>query len=382
MGKNGGRIEMKQNIFGQSKNELLQIIEGMRAKPLVEHCHLYLRHPGKTIGEAAAEEARDYSREAKDRPGLMLLSVVLSIHNDYTRKVEPVLNKLRKQDFKSFHDLENLVSDEEAFQDVCGGYDDKRRILGEILPAIDRLKEKRGIDDDYAVMNTWAKNADLRARKYDDIGRISGIGPAAFQHLRMNFGVNTVKPDQRVKEVLERKFKILIQDDATAVEAVETLSEICGRSAIELDQIFVNYGSGYYRRVPASVLEREYAIAHPSGKATLARGPGPLAESELPALARDIQKVLERADIYLGKHYECFNQDGQGIRYIFEAKDFKTRRKNIVTIWPEKRNPANGDIRIVGIGDYSLQRGFNRADLESDRLKRDLERAYDSTQRY
>jgi hypothetical protein len=75
---------------------------------------------------------------------------------------------------------------------------------------------------------------------------VRGIGPAAFQHLRMNFGVDTTKPDQRVKEVLEREFGFRLFDAAAAVVALEELAERTGYTVIELDQICVNYGSGYY----------------------------------------------------------------------------------------------------------------------------------------
>jgi hypothetical protein len=153
---------------------------------------------------------------------------------------------LRKTPFCSFKDLEALLVDERRFAETCGGYAEKRRILRELMPIIRRVKQEYDIPGDYEAMEEWAKRASLRNLKSDPIGRVRGIGPAALQHLRMNFGADTAKPDQRVKEVLEREFGFRLFDAAAAVAALEELARRTGYTAIELDQICVNYGSGYY----------------------------------------------------------------------------------------------------------------------------------------
>jgi hypothetical protein len=129
------------------------------------------------------------------------------------------------------------------------GHNDKKKfntlqaIINIVLPM---LKGLDSIESDYAVMEKWASNADLAYRKDDPIGSLQNVGIATFQHMRMTFGANTVKPDQRVMEVLEKEFKVkLIETDG--ILAVEEIAKICKLSVLMTDQIFVRYGSGYYR---------------------------------------------------------------------------------------------------------------------------------------
>ena len=63
-----------------------------------------------------------------------------------------------------------------------------------------------------------SENKNIVNIKTDLIGKIPNIAVATFQHLRMSFGIDTVKPDQRVKEILEYEFKI---------KSIHTVSRIC-----------------------------------------------------------------------------------------------------------------------------------------------------------
>lgn len=101
---------------------------------------------------------------------------------------------------------------------------------------------------DYELMNNWAKNANIVTIKTDLIGKIPNIAVATFQHLRMSFGIDTVKPDQRVKEVLEYEFKIPKTNSINYILVIEQIAKISGFKVIEIDQIFVKFGSGYYNK--------------------------------------------------------------------------------------------------------------------------------------
>ena len=57
-----------------------------------------------------------------------------------------------------------------------------------------------------------------------------------------------VKPDQRVKEVLETEFDIEKINDLKGILAVEQIASITKYKVIEIDQIFVKFGSGYYNK--------------------------------------------------------------------------------------------------------------------------------------
>lgn len=65
----------------------------------------------------------------------------------------------------------------------------------------------------------------------------------------MNFGADTVKPDQRVKEVLEREFRLGSLRPESAILAVEKIASMSGISALLVDQIFVKFGSSHYSMV-------------------------------------------------------------------------------------------------------------------------------------
>jgi hypothetical protein len=67
----------------------------------------------------------------------------------------------------------------------------------------------------------------------------------------ITFGVDTVKPDQRVTEVLNREYALKSTNPIECIAAVENIAKIVGLRAIELDQILVNYGSGYYAKSEA-----------------------------------------------------------------------------------------------------------------------------------
>jgi hypothetical protein len=99
---------------------------------------------------------------------------------------------------------------------------------------------------EYEIFNKWANEATINWKEQDIIWSIPRIWIATYQHLRMNFWANTIKPDQRVCEVLEREFWYKKINQVNAIEIVEKISEITGYSALLLDQIMVKYWSSIY----------------------------------------------------------------------------------------------------------------------------------------
>ena len=98
-------------------------------------------------------------------------------------------------------------------------------------------------------MNKWGATADLLNYKTDIIGSLPNVAIATFQHLRMVFGVDTIKPDQRVKEVLDFEFGLSRLSDVNTIKAVEQIAEISNFKVITIDQIFVQYGLSYYNQL-------------------------------------------------------------------------------------------------------------------------------------
>ncbi|SDN31152.1 hypothetical protein SAMN05660299_02499 [Megasphaera paucivorans] len=230
-----------------SEKKIIKIVGKLEVRKLMPGSHLYKRFSGKSIGDAAKVFATHYSDEAREKPALALMAVILSIHRNYTKVVEPRTDKIRKTNFGTFADLRDKTKDINTFSAFCEmRATEKYKIIVRILDVIDQLKERVKETSDFEILHQWAMTGDYKNYKSDSIGGIHGIGLATFQHLRMNFGADTVKPDQRVKEVLKREFELQLSNDIANIEAVEYIAKVTNQSALYMDQVFVNYGSGYY----------------------------------------------------------------------------------------------------------------------------------------
>ncbi len=143
-------------------------------------------------------------------------------------------------------DLSNLRIDDPSFKQIFP-YDRKRKVSIEIAKRLVDLKESTS---DLDVLKKWAKNADPYHHEKDKIGEINGVGLLTFQYLRMNAGIDTVKPDRQV-----RKFLNLLKDKletdkintSSKIEALKSCEWICNNTnlrMIDLDQIAWWYFSG------------------------------------------------------------------------------------------------------------------------------------------
>lgn len=236
-----------------SKDNIKSIIDELGLHKLKPTSHLYPQMGAVTILEASKLHSMDYCDHSKQRPAVSLIEVVLSANRSYVRHVLPNIIRIKNDsDIASFNDLTSLIKRNgvDSFYKFWGHRNaQKFSVLTNVLDAAALLKIKYQVEDDYEVMNMWANDVDVSNYTKDSIGSIKYIAIATFQHLRMTYGCNTVKPDLRVKQVLENEFNLGRLSDIKTIQAVEQMSEITGFSALMLDQIFVNYGSGYYNLV-------------------------------------------------------------------------------------------------------------------------------------
>lgn len=233
------------------KEQIIEIVNRLSMYKLTKYSHGYLDYGDITIKEAVEKSVQNYQNKAKKRPAVSLIDVVLAANREYNKVVEPNINRiLNNTTITTFNDLELFIksNSKEEFYKFWGHKDEKKyNTLSNLLNAVIKLKSKSIFIDDFDVLNNWAINADIYNIKNDPIGKIDNIGLATFQHLRMVFGANTVKPDQRVLEVLKYEFDIVKASQLNGIKAVEQIADITGMSALEIDQIFVKYGSGYYK---------------------------------------------------------------------------------------------------------------------------------------
>lgn len=215
--------------------------------------HLFAQFGPVKIIEASQQHAAGYTKLSRSRPAVRLIEVVLAANRNYNKVVKPNIDRIsRETDLQTFHQLVELIRSKSApeFYEFWGHRDAKKyQVLTEILNRLPELRRRYpAAPDDFHLLNSWAVDVDLAHYKEDIIGEIKFVAIATTQHLRMCFGCNTVKPDQRVKEVLQRVLGYPPMSNTKVVQAVEHLSAITGLSALVVDQIFVNYGSGYFNR--------------------------------------------------------------------------------------------------------------------------------------
>ncbi len=83
----------------------------------------------------------------------------------------------------------------------------------------------------------WANNVDLSNLKNDPIGKLYGVGQGAVENLRMLMGIDVVKPDRHVLNVIKSEFGVSIDCDRFNDFAKEL-----GVSPTYLDKVLYEYG--------------------------------------------------------------------------------------------------------------------------------------------
>jgi hypothetical protein len=194
--------------------------------------------------------------------------------------------------------------------------------------------------------------------KDDIIGRIRGIGIATFQHLRMNFGANTVKPDQRVKEVLNKEFKFYSENDIDYISAVEYIAKITGKSALYIDQVFVNYGSGYYSNNDFTKIasDKYFEKLNLKGEEDIIVTnchAGNIVEQMLEYIKNSIKDL----DVFIEKR-----GDGGYIAVVSKLKHLK-RGKNVFTYWP-----TSSSVAVIILGLLPRKTYYSIQEMEEDKL--------------
>jgi len=219
------------------------------------------------IIDAANQSTKNYTENVVKKPAIGLISVVLAANRNYNKVVEPNLIRIEKDypDLKTFQQLSEIIktkSEKEFFE--FWGHKDKKKYntLVKLLSTIenDLRKSYPNAKNDFELMKSWGNDVDLMNYKKDIIGKIPNIAVATIQHLRMVYGVNTVKPDQRVKEVLDYEFGLSGLSDENVINAIEQIAKIVNKEVITIDQIFVKYGSSYYNRSSNKLTVKQIAI--------------------------------------------------------------------------------------------------------------------------
>lgn len=188
-----------------SIEQLNATVNNIAQSQLTPTSHLFNDYGSVSIIEAAKKHTSNYTKRSKARPALGLIEVVLAANRNYNLHVKPNIERLEQTtNLITLGQLSDILknSTKEEFFKFWGPRDAKKyQILTDILSATTKLRQQYPqVSDDFDLMNSWATYVDIRNYKSDILGQIKNVAIATIQHLRMTFGCDTVKPDQRVKE--------------------------------------------------------------------------------------------------------------------------------------------------------------------------------------
>ena len=239
---------MKELI--KDKKIILATLSRISNEPLKKDSHFYGQFGAKKIIDAVNLWKEDH-KSKEFQPAIIFLRVVLAANRKYNTHVKPNIDRIIKENkgLSSFDSLKKIINSktQEEFYKFWGHRNLKKyNTLINLLEAVELLRKKYKIYDDFKLLNKWASEIDIYNYESDIIGRIKNIAIATIQHLRMDFGIDTVKPDQRVMEVLQREFGFKHVNQINAIKLVEEIANISKIKVRKLDLILVNYGSGYY----------------------------------------------------------------------------------------------------------------------------------------
>lgn len=240
-------------MLEKTPKQIVQIVRELGSKTMRPSSHGYSRYGAIPIIDAAQMQIEATKQEKN--AAIAVVGVVLGANRKWEKVVHPNLERMRATfPNLSFDQLRRMAAEKtwEEFKEVWGHRDEKKyRVLKQILDQIHKYKQQYPGKTDLQLMRTWVSLFELGmlSRNHplhsEFPGCIANVGIATFQHLRITFGIDTVKPDLQVKNVLRVEFGARLSD-ARAIQAVEQIAEITGKSVVMIDQIFVKYGSGYY----------------------------------------------------------------------------------------------------------------------------------------
>ena len=254
---------LNSNLSHEEQQSIVSKIGQLGDAMMTSTSHGYCPGEDETILKAALRGAENYTAKSRASSAIAFMDVILAANRDYNRVVKGRVTAMRERfgrlTIKQLGAMVDAASANE-FKNVWGHNDaSKFEILKTLLEIfIPRLKRLDTPENDFLVVCEWARAAQLSNMDQDPVGRIKGVGIATFQPLRMTFGADTVKPDLRVKNVRDREFNLRLSNQ-DSVLVVQQMARIVKRTPLEIDQIFMKYGSGYYYRAQADAVLVEVA---------------------------------------------------------------------------------------------------------------------------
>lgn len=151
-----------------------------------------------------ADAYRSFGRWTGDDPLLLVAEAAASTTGQsFVGGIKPTVERFRDafvatDRVTGFADFATIELDDEDLVDAFGAQR-KRRVLLEAAAIFAERPER----DDLGALQAWAASVDHYRYTADSIGSISGIGPASFQYCRQLAGIDTVRPDPEVRDLVD-----------------------------------------------------------------------------------------------------------------------------------------------------------------------------------
>lgn len=206
--------------------------------------HLIDEYADESDYAAKAEKFLNLDRWTGDDPLLLLADAAgTTTGQNYFNHVMPAIERFQVEFLKpgrvdSLESLSRLDHDDEDLVEIFEAKR-KRRVL---IDGAGVIADVAG-SDDLDRLQQWARAADPHDYTADPFGGINGVGLRTFQYLRMNAGIDTVKPDIQVKRFVESVADAIesphldSSSGRAVLESCEWISDETGYRMIELDQI-------------------------------------------------------------------------------------------------------------------------------------------------
>lgn len=238
-----------RDLLQKTDAEIRQKLDELGNKEMSAKSHEFDKYPKMSIDMAArkhVEKAR--ANLSGDPAAIRIMRVVLAAHRKDSSVKRFMENVKRDAPNLTMNELKNELkeNDWKSFAAKGWWHRDERKFntLKELVTYFQNLNLEP-VPSDEDRLKQWAVSFDLASWKTDPIRQIRGIGLATVQHLRLEFGIDTVKPDTHVLQVLSKEFGAKVTR-VEAIQLVEEIAAITNRKPREVDQIFVKYGSGGY----------------------------------------------------------------------------------------------------------------------------------------
>lgn len=142
-----------------------------------------------------------------------IINTVLVMNQQFAT-AEPRFKKYQQEysHITTLYELDNLIksrTEQEFCKSVLGLNIQKPNyvryvMLKAIVAAFIQYQKDKGFNSDKEAMIDWAKTCDISNHEKDIIGRITNVGVATIQNLRICLGINTIKPDRHIHRALKR----------------------------------------------------------------------------------------------------------------------------------------------------------------------------------